>query len=511
MFLTLLSIRSEKREEKVEAKGKGALETFFLKQNYNRQPGSSSGHDNSESSASRDGQAHDPEAVSDPTVFSEKTNRLIDWNVETLVRLLKQLVGRRKAISQSRTPTIASAVVTNFSKSVHFPQHSDYLKEVKEIITFPEFDGKVDNLKVNVDEVKLPSSVHEQLRTYVSCIAGMYQDNHFHNFDHASHVLMSVTKLMSRIVAPSHLDEDNADALHDHTYGITSDPLTQFACAFSALIHDGKCNSYLGFDIHRLHFYLTDTLATTVDHTGVPNAQLIKENADIADYYKNRSVAEQNSLDLSWRLLMDPQCTYPNRDHYVRGNLEFSHASFFTVDALRSAICGTEDELSRFRKLVVNSVMATDIVDKELKQLRNERWNRAFHADEGVSQKESKRDATNRKATIVIEHLIQASDVAHTMQHWHVYRKWNERFFMECYTAYKSGRAETDPSVNWYEGELGFFDFYIIPLAKKLKECGVFGVSSGEYLDYATKNRNEWAQRGRDVVETMLEKMQQKQ
>jgi len=51
---------------------------------------------------------------------------------------------------------------------------------------------------------------------------------------------------MSRIVAPSHLDEDNADALHDHTYGITSDPLTQFACAFSALIHDGKCSLALG-------------------------------------------------------------------------------------------------------------------------------------------------------------------------------------------------------------------------------------------------------------------------
>ena len=62
---------------------------------------------------------------------------------------------------------------------------------------------------------------------------------------------------------------------------------------------------------------------------------------------------------------------------------------------------------------------------------------------------------------------------------------------MECYAAYKSGRAETDPSINGYEGELGFFDFYIIPLAKKLKDCGVFGVSSGEYLDYAMKNRNE--------------------
>lgn len=65
------------------------------------------------------------------------------------------------------------------------------------------------------------------------------------SFDHASHVVMSVIKLMSRIIAPSHLEdllEDNnknaAASLHDHTYGITSDPLTQFACAFSALIHD---------------------------------------------------------------------------------------------------------------------------------------------------------------------------------------------------------------------------------------------------------------------------------
>ena len=48
---------------------------------------------------------------------------------------------------------------------------------------------------------------------------------------------------MSRIAAPTHLDDLESDdeaaaAAHDHTYGITSDPLTQLACAFSALIHD---------------------------------------------------------------------------------------------------------------------------------------------------------------------------------------------------------------------------------------------------------------------------------
>jgi hypothetical protein len=279
---------------------------------------------------------------------------------------------------------------------------------------------------------------------------------------------MSVSKLLSRIVAPSDLEfEDNvglskernksvASTLHDHTYGITSDPLTQFACVVSALVHD-------------------------VDHPGVPNAQLVKEETPNAKHYNGKSVAEQNSVDLAWNLLCD--------DKYSK---------------LRETIYATEAEKKRFRQLVINSVMATDIVDKELKVLRNARWDTAFKESNGGEVSEM--DNTNRKATIVIEHLIQASDVSHTMQHWHVYQKWNERFFIECYQAYKDGRAETDPTLNWYKGEIGFFDFYIIPLAKKLKDCGVFGVSSDEYLNYAMKNREEWELRGMEVVEQLEKK-----
>jgi hypothetical protein len=91
------------------------------------------------------------------------------------------------------------------------------------------------------------------------------------------------------------------------------------------------------------------------------------------------------------------------------------------------------------------------------------------------------------------------------MQHWHIYRKWNERFFRECMTAYRQGRADKDPAEYWYNGELGFFDFYIIPLARKLKECGVFGVSSDEYLTYALKNRDEWEKRGQEAVLDMVQ------
>ena len=66
-----------------------------------------------------------------------------------------------------------------------------------------------------------------------------------------------------------------------------------------------------------------------------------------------------------------------------------------------------------------NVVLATDIFDKELNDLRKARWNKAFHGD-GDKHDAKPRDENYNglRATIVIEHIIQASDVAHTMQHW---------------------------------------------------------------------------------------------
>lgn len=64
-----------------------------------------------------------------------------------------------------------------------------------------------------------------------------------------------------------------------------------------------------------------------------------------------------------------------------------------------------------------------------------------------------------------------------------------------------------DPATFWYNGEIGFFDNYVIPLAKKLKECGVFGVSSAEFLNYAVQNRAEWEERGQEIVKELSENL----
>ena len=475
------------RDDRVEAKGKGILQTYWLVHTGR------SDDDGQSTSGYSDRDMDQPvpkkkstsaEPAEDITSI-DKHHRLVDWTVEILHGLLKQVVARRMCLEatkqqpQQRSSSEVSKSFSNRTPAFIKPQNQMVLDEVCEIITLPKFDAEALKKQVKPESIVLSEAVLSQLHAYVAGIAALYRCNPFHNFEHASHVAMSVVKLLSRIVAPSDLDfQDGREAsstLHDHTYGITSDPLTQFACVMSALIHDA-------------------------DHPGVPNMQLIKENAFLATYYKGKSIAEQNSVDLCWDMLQDER-----------------------FQELRSTIYTTDSELKRFRQLIVNSVMATDIMDKDLKALRNARWDKAFaesRPDESGTEKQLAAAAadggsgvlanTNRKATIVIEHLIQASDVAHTMQHWHIYRRWNQRLFEEMFVAYQDGRSDTDPSVNWYKGEMGFFDFYILPLAQKLKDCGVFGVSSDEYMCYAQENRREWESRGQELVAEMVEKAQRK-
>ncbi len=135
---------------------------------------------------------------------------------------------------------------------------------------------------------------------------------------------MSVSKFLKRIVTPeieleelSKLqDKDKiaqqiASHLHDYTHGLTSDPITIFAIVFSALIHD-------------------------VDHRGVSNVQLGKEEPAMTALFRGKSIAEQNSLGIAWELLMSDR-----------------------FKALRAYVFTSSDDLARFRQVVVNVVLAT--------------------------------------------------------------------------------------------------------------------------------------------------------
>eukprot|EP00980_Cylindrotheca_fusiformis_P026482 scaffold16265_cov115-Cylindrotheca_fusiformis.AAC.1 len=448
------------RKGNVFVKGKGEMQTYWLNTKVAKGSKPSKSRNEMSTVAETLTDSSDSSSVNGPFFDNDleamtKKERLVEYNVEVLASLLQQIIASRADVV-ARNDTSLSIIEATIGTG------DTVLEEFVSIIPLKRFDAGDLSKRQKASSIDIGEVAKTQLRSFLANVASMYPNNPFHNFEHASHVTASVKKLLTRIV---NVDDGNglrtprdtidlAD-LAGHSYGITSDPLTQFSVVFSAIIHD-------------------------MDHPGVPNAQLVKENTRRAQIFK-KSVAEQNSVELAWGMLMGKE-----------------------YDALRACIYNTEEDLRRFRQLVVNTVMATDIVDKELQALRKARWESAF-ADTLVEDETS----DDCKATIVIEHLIQASDVSHTMQHWHIYKSWNQKFFMECYGAYKAGRADSDPSTNWYKGELGFFDFYVIPLAKKLESCGVFGVSSHEYLNYARSNRGEWAREGERLVQQYVAKYEE--
>lgn len=388
------------------------------------------------------------EATSEKKPLMKKRNKVLMWQSELLIRGLRLIVARRG--HRSNVPTDVSTL------TLETTGEGIALDEVVEAIELPALDANAVVAATDPDEVVLSPAVLTQVHDYVSMLASMYTDNlPFHNFERASSVAMSTMKLLNRIVVPDVTDISTATDLHVTTDGINSEPLVQFALVFAALV-------------------------CSVDHPGVPNAQLAKEDPDLALLYRNKSIAEQKSFDIAWDLLMDTK--------YLE---------------LRACIYTTQAELRRFRQLVVNCVLATDLFDPELKSMRDRRWEKEF----GDITQDSKDFLSlgNREATIIIEHIMQVSVVSHAMQHWHVYYKWNERLLHERMRAFQKGREDEDPSLHWYEQELSFFDKHVIPLAERLQGLEVFGIANNEYLSYATDNRREWESQGEEVIKEMMQ------
>jgi hypothetical protein len=313
------------------------------------------------------------------------TETLIDWLVESLKEHLRRIVAHNEILKKNYTHLNHEEEILGDWASNNCP----IVDEVCDSIHIPELDWQQVTVKQDPHRVVLPEIVVSQLREYVRAIADLYNDNPFHNFEHACNVTVSVSKFLSRMSA----EKGATLALNDRTYGIAADPLTQFACVFAALLHDAGKSAVEHDAYFLIIFKLTSTnLAKSLrdsDHAGVPNTQLLKEHPRLAEFHQNRAVAEQHSVHLAFEILLDPK-----------------------YKDLRYSIYSSDEEMKRFRQLIVNIVMATDICDKDLKEWRNNRWDTAFaekknEHDDGQGDHEN----VDLKATIGIEHLIQAADV----------------------------------------------------------------------------------------------------
>lgn len=215
------------REQVLHTLEKGEMKTYWLVKH------GSHGDDHDASSFAGSGKEQDTSESEGADLESEE--RWIEWNLEVFKGLLHQIVARRGTVAHDTRINTGS-----------LPKADMPLSEVEEIIELPKFDKRAAKRLRENDQLRIPDKVTKQLKEYITEIADRYNNNHFHNFAHASYVVMAVTKYLNRILAATDADLDGDErmrtsglaALHDHTYGITSDALTQFACVFSALIHD---------------------------------------------------------------------------------------------------------------------------------------------------------------------------------------------------------------------------------------------------------------------------------
>jgi Adenylate and Guanylate cyclase catalytic domain len=169
-----------RREDAVEAKGKGKMVTFWLKLVGDRNPvesvagGSDAGCENMISGRASDTASEwNVEMPASQSSDSEQRNeRLAHWNSELLLELLQRVVSRRVAL-QGSAAAVAPASQQHLNSMAHaIGDGTIVVEEVAEVIDMPEF--VCTNSTVDCE---LSAVVVDQLRDYVAKIASMYNNN----------------------------------------------------------------------------------------------------------------------------------------------------------------------------------------------------------------------------------------------------------------------------------------------------------------------------------------------
>jgi len=427
------------REEKVNAKGKGELQTYWV---TTRSSGSDAGLSTDDHNPLS---SEDSEHLSsfgdgvDVRFTEDMAQSHVKWNADLLRGILNTIAQKRCAPESARIDHNAESEI----------KYGPSIDELREFVTFPPIESYLES---GGEEALVDYEAYEELEDFVAAVAEMYGDHPYHNFEHASRVTMSVIKMFGEL----NTEPSASGRVMNPAVLLSMDPVAQLGCVLAALVQD-------------------------LSHTGVPNSVFIGENDELAATYGGRCVSEQQSIDSVWELLMESK--------YIN---------------LRRAIYHTEEEKQRFRQVFIHCVLATDVTDAKLSESRKERWNKAF----GIVSRAEANNRLNLQATMLLETIVQASDLIHTMQHWEVYEKWGGKLFEEVYQAHVEGRIEGDPSTSWIEGETKMFDNLVFPLTERLLECKIFKQGTiNAYIDFAKDNRNQWTQDGATIVGDLVAKV----
>ena len=247
---------------------------------------------------------------------------------------------------------------------------------VKHLLKAPTGDDVID---VVIDIFQsaeiLDSRVAGKLRRLIAEMQARYHPTPYHNFVHATHVLVGTYILLENSL-------------------IKWTRVEKAALLYTALAHD-------------------------VQHQGVPNIQLVKENSPLAQKFNNISVAENNSFEIAMALLVGTEGQEP-------------------LDIFEDF---KAEEKDLFRSLCRSILLCTDIADRESTQrlyasISNMLENTTSKSDEHAF------DITNQNYRCNILCLcMKLADIGAPIQELSTALCWAQLFFNECSAAHASGRG----------------------------------------------------------------------
>ena len=202
------------RSETVYIKGKGDMQTYWMQfMKKSRQPSSRNlkkassdlqanlstldetvrtAEDNSSLTSETDHNMEGDEDVEDGDEDKAlgKTERLVEWNVETLTSLLQQIIASRDG-HERPSPSSLATLESSIGKS------GTVLEEFVPIIPLKRFNETELRKRRNAHTIDIEEEAKSQLRRYLKNIASMYQDNPFHNFEVRSVLYVSCVEIPS--------------------------------------------------------------------------------------------------------------------------------------------------------------------------------------------------------------------------------------------------------------------------------------------------------------------------
>ena len=285
-----------------------------------------------------------------------------------------------------------------------------------------------------LDQFKVPIS---NMQAFVRAVMMNYNDNPYHNWEHAFSVLHASFLLIK-------LSKTVSEYLTD---------IEVFSLFVAALVHD-------------------------VGHTGNTNQFEISNESELALQYNDQSVLENHHCSMCFHLM--------NGDADILVGLEGSQYTYVRR-VIISAVLNT-DMSNHF-----------DLVDKLRAKNSSGTFNANLSGIDEVDEKNAKQIEDNH--IFMVKTLLHSADICNPARPFHVYCKFADRIATEMGNQVQKEKelglkvtASFDNITKEKQAkmEVGFIDFIVFPLFQELQAALP---ELSQLCDTIRENRNEWLKR----------------